>query len=223
MADYKVISVRVREDVWISFKNHVLSKYGQLYGYLGEELTKAMDYYLSHAINAHTQENEHILSKPNKRHIKLLTWLAKNSEYEITHTDIEGFIVENFGVDKRTKRKYLNEFLIKLGFIKQKKALYGKNVIYVVNFERIYNYLKRFLKGEELRKLGIIPEVRAESSEVVSEEKTGRGEVRAFAVERYEAGDSLDEVTEKVSDFGLILTKKAVRNMIRDVRREEYV
>ena len=170
----------------------------------------------------HTQENEHIISKPNKRHIKLLTWLAKNSEFEITHTDIEGFIVENFGVDKRTKRKYLNEFLIKMGFIKQKKALYGKNVIYEVNFEKIYNYLKRFLKEEELQKLGIVPVVRAEPSEV-AEEKVYREEVKAFTVERYEAGDSLDEITEKVADFGIVLSKRAVRNIIKKARREGHV
>lgn len=202
MSKYTVTSVVVDEEIWLSFKNYVLSKYGKLRGYLSEELTRAIDYYLTHAVSAHTHKNEHIISKPNKRYIKLLTWLA--DFMEITHIDIEKFIVENFGVDKRTKRKYIYEFLLRMGFIKQKKALHG-NTIYEVNSEKVRSYLKRFLSEEEFKVLG----------EAGNEKEMAKEEIRAFAVERYRMGDSLDEITEKISDFGLVLSKKAVRNIIR--------
>ncbi|WP_048090638.1 hypothetical protein [Geoglobus acetivorans] len=56
------ISVHVNEDEWMAFKNYVLTKYSYHWKYLGEELSKAIKLYLSQVANAHTQENEHIIS-----------------------------------------------------------------------------------------------------------------------------------------------------------------
>ncbi|AKG91323.1 hypothetical protein GAH_01377 [Geoglobus ahangari] len=50
------ISVHVNEDEWLAFKNYVLSKYGCLWKYLGEELSKAIKLYLSQVADAHTRK-----------------------------------------------------------------------------------------------------------------------------------------------------------------------
>ena len=217
------ISVHIEEEVWQAFKSYVLAKYGCLWRYLGEELSYALEYYLTHATSAHTQEIEHKFSKPNKRHIQLLIWLAQNFKTEVTYSDIESFIIQNIGSDKRTKKKYINDFLVKLGFIEVKKGLYGKNILYKVNYEKIHAFLRKFMKEEELDKLGIAQLSESESEGINSTEnakETYLEEAKAYAVQRYEAGDSLEEIVDKLEDFGLSLTKKSVRNFIRKALRE---
>ena len=49
------ISVHVEGDTCQSFKNYVLSKYGALWKYLGEELSRAMEAYLRDSRPAHTR------------------------------------------------------------------------------------------------------------------------------------------------------------------------
>jgi len=71
------IFVYVDEEVYQAFKDYVFAKYGTLHKYLGNELTKAMAEYLKDSRNAHTQTLQHILSKPNKRHLSLFMWLLK--------------------------------------------------------------------------------------------------------------------------------------------------
>jgi hypothetical protein len=214
MSDYRVVSIRIREEIWQAFKNYVLSKYGQLHGYLGDEVSRALDYYLTHSASAHTQTFEHKLSKPNKRHIKLLTWIAQNYNDEITHIDIEKYVVENFGKDKRTKKSYINEFLIKFGFIRPKKALYGRNVIYEIDAQRIVSFLKRHIDEKEIEQLAVVENKKnGNESSVMQLAKT-------YVVERYEAGDSIDEIRERLEDFGLNFSKQFTRNFVRKALRE---
>jgi|Deesub1362B_J571_1020462.scaffolds.fasta_scaffold01713_9 hypothetical protein len=218
MKDPVKINVQVEREVWLAFKNYVVAKYGQLKGSLGEEVTRALDEYLKDSQPAHTQEFEHKLSKPNKRHIGLLVWLLNNYPHEVLYSDLKNYVMDNYGFDQRTIKKYIHGFLIGEGFLKSKKG-YGRNILFEVKTEWIINYLKKYVPEKDLREKYGLQEIGIEK-EKDQEEKT---ELKSYITDRYEAGDSLDEVTEKVSDFGLILTKKAVRNMIRDVRREEYV
>jgi len=47
MGEETTITVRgVDLDVWKEFQKAIIDKYGNLYGYLGQELTKALDYWL---------------------------------------------------------------------------------------------------------------------------------------------------------------------------------
>jgi hypothetical protein len=62
MVQKEKIHVYVDANVLEKFKEFVFAKYGTLHAYLGEELTKAMEHYLKSVGDAHTQENEHIIS-----------------------------------------------------------------------------------------------------------------------------------------------------------------
>jgi len=208
------LHVYVDDDVLQAFKNYVLAKYGSLHRYLGEEVSRALDYYLTHAASAHTQEFEHKVLKVNKRHVKLLTWIGKGFNHEITYSDIEKYIVENFGIDRRTKKSYIN-FLVRSNFIKPKRALYGKDIIYEVNTRKIYDFLRKYMKEEELRDFAIsIVENKSNGK------SNGKLEAKVYAVERYEMGDSIEEIAQKLEDFGLNFTKQSTRNFLRKTLRE---
>lgn len=218
------ISVHVEEEIWKSFKNYVLSKYGALWKYLGEELSRAIEAYLRDSRPAHTQEFEHMISKPNKKHIKLLVWLLKNYPSEVLYSIVKTYINDNYGIDKRTVKKYLHDFLINGGFVKTLKPIRGNtDQILKVNADRILNYLSKFVPEKELReKYGICREAFKPAEEVKEEEEESEGSIKAYAAERYEVGDSIDEIQQKVADFGLELGKKAIRSIIRKARRESY-
>ncbi|WP_290597910.1 MULTISPECIES: hypothetical protein [unclassified Archaeoglobus] len=222
---YKVqIRVHVDPEIWEAFKNYVFSKYGTLHKYLGDEISRAMKAYLKDSQNAHTQEFEHMISKPNKKHIKLLVWLLKNYPAEVLYSIVKDYIVDNYGIDKRTIKKYLHDFLINGGFLETLKPIRGNtDLILKVNADRILNYLSKFVPEKELReKYGIYREA-FKPTEEVKEEKESKGSIKTYATGRYEAGDSIEEIQDKISDFGLELGKKAIRSMIRKVRRESAV
>lgn len=231
MANYKPITVKVDEEVWFAFKNFVLSKYGQLHGYLGKEVTRALEKYLEEARGSQ-EELEEVISKPNKRHVKLLYWLAEDFPVQVTQIDLENFIVENFGTDKRTRKKYINDFLVRMRFIEVQKAIYGKNVIYRVNLERIVDYLKKFAPKEKIEQLELIlKQVKGKHEETTPKrgvpiesdngiEREPTDEVKEYAVERYEAGDSLDEILNKIEEFGVSTSKKTLRSLIRKELRK---
>ncbi len=219
------ISVHVEEEDWLAFKNYVLSKYGLLRGYLGEELSNAIRKYLKEA--QQNQEGiENIISKPNKKHLKLLYWLVEDFPVQVTQIDLENFVIENFGSDKRTKRKYINDFLVRMRFIEVQKAIYGKNIIYKVNLERIIDYLRKFVPKEKIEQLELIlKRVKERPKGIVIESDNGNGkeptsEIKEFAAERYKMGDSLEEIKDKLEDFGVQISKKVIRSIIRDSLKE---
>lgn len=106
------IHAYVDSDTWEAFKSYVFSKYGTLNKYLGDELTRALESYLKDSRPAHTHEFEHMISKPNKKHFQLLTWLLKNYPSETLYSEVRRYINDNYGIDRRTVKKYLHDFLI---------------------------------------------------------------------------------------------------------------
>ena len=101
-----------------------------------------------------------MISKPNKKHIKLLVWLLKNYPAEVLYSIVKDYIADNYGIDKRTVKKYLHDFLINGGFVKTLKPIRGNtDQILKVNADRILNYLSKFVPEKELReKYGIYRE-----------------------------------------------------------------
>jgi len=225
MAPKVRIQAYVDSDVFEAFKNYIFAKYGTLHKYLGDELTRAIADYLRDSRNAHTQSLQHIISKPNKRHLQLLMWLLKEYPHEALYSEIRRYIYDNYGTDQRTVKKYLHDFLIKGGFVEIKKQLRGnEDHILKVDAERIYRYLTKHISEKELRKNGIFKEVIIPTKEEIIEEKNeNKGTIRAYAAERYEAGDSIQEIQDRLSDFGTDISKRAVRSMLRNARRESYV
>ena len=218
--------------VWVDtsvlerFKEYVFKKYGTLHTYLGEEVTRALEKYLEEARGSQ-EELEEVISKPNKRHVKLLYWLVEDFPVQVTQIDLENFVIENFGSDKRTKRKYINDFLVRMRFIEVQKAIYGKNVIYKVNLERIVDYLKKFVPKNEAERLEqILDKERKghEQGEIVTTPETSETPtttIKEYAVERYEAGDTLEEIKEKLETLtGAQISKKGLRSIIRKRLRE---
>jgi hypothetical protein len=165
-----------------------------------------------------------MVSKPNKKHIKLLVWLLKNYPAEVLYSTVKRYINDNYGIDRRTVKKYLHDFLINGEFVRVLRPLRGNtDLILKVNADRILDYLSKFVPKEELReKYGIYREAFKPIEERKEEEKGSKGSIKAYAAERYEAGDSIDEVQERLADFGLELGKKAIRSIIRKARREGY-
>ncbi len=190
------ICVMVRKNVWEEFKQYVLNTYGSLRGYLGHEVSEALGLYLRSA-HTHTNREKNVFIKNvRKKHLDLLTWIARNFEFEITKSNIMKFIEDNFGIDDRTKRKYF-DFLTDNGFIVYERGRENK-VIYKVNYDRIVAVLRAH-------------GVQIEKQETVSDKVN---ELSIYARQRYEAGDSIEEIRDKLADFG-DFTKKAVRNLIR--------
>ena len=220
--------------VWVDtsvlerFKEYVFKKYGTLHTYLGEEVTRALEKYLEEARGSQ-EELEEVISKPNKRHVKLLYWLAEEFPVQVTQIDLENFIVENFGTDKRTRKKYINDFLVRMRFIEVQKAIYGKNIIYRVYLERIVDYLKKFVPKNEVERLELIlKQVKEregqEGEKIVTTSETTETPtttISEYAVERYEAGDTLDEIKEKLETLtGAQISKKGLRSIIRKELRK---
>lgn len=205
-----LLHVVVDDEVLQAFKNYVLQKYGKLHGVLGQEVTRALDEYLKLSLAAHTNKNvQQILSKPNKRHLALLSHVVTFKE--ITKSDIERYIMKNFGSDKRTRNKYI-QFLLNGRFIRVLKPLYGE-VIYEVDRQRILDFLKQSLNEEEFKALA------AQTEPVIESRDNGdKTAVSQYAAERYQAGDSISEIKEKLEDFGTF-SEQQIRNLIRSAMR----
>ena len=66
MAQKEKIHVYVDSEVAKKFREYVFAKYGTLHSYFGEELTKAMDFYLKHVADAHTRSQAHYFKTEQK-------------------------------------------------------------------------------------------------------------------------------------------------------------
>ncbi|MEM4615900.1 MAG: hypothetical protein QXY19_02725 [Archaeoglobaceae archaeon] len=211
--EFTKVSLYIRKEEIIKLRKYVVAKYGQLKGFLGYELSNAIKHYLDSVEKTQTQENEHIknvVKNPSKKHIQLLIELVKKFTYEVTHFDLESLIEKLFGIDVRTKRKYTS-YLVDSGFLKLEKVLQNKNIIYKVDYKRIYDYLRNYVKLEDLTRIGILPYQEAPEFE----QKMNLTDVKIYARERYEAGDSIEEISDKIEEFGTKISKKEVRNLIR--------
>ena len=156
---------------------------------------------------------------PTRRHIELLKWLGKNYGYQVLLSDILSYIKNYFGIDERTVRKYRN-FLFKEGFLKIAKQL-PNDAICEVNPRKIYEFLKQHVKEEELRNYAVAEALKVQPS---NEIKESRGGIKAYAAERYEAGDSIEEIRDKLEQFtNAVLSKKQVRGLIRSGLRDEFL
>jgi len=203
------IHIKVDDEIWYAFKDYVLQKYGKLHGVLGLEVTRALDEYLKLSLAAHTNKNvQQILSKPNKRHIALLSHVVTFKE--ITKSEIERYIMKNFGSDKRTRNKYI-QFLLNGRFIKVLKPLYGE-VIYEVNRQKALDFLKQTLSEEEFKAIVV-------QTEPVIENRDNGDTNKECVAERYTAGDSISEIREKLEGFGTFSDAK-IRNLIRSAMRK---
>lgn len=157
--EFVKVSLNIRRRSISAAKNRCLELYGSLHGYLGQFISDAIDHYLTCDKTARTQEKEHIdkiIKNRSKRQILLLIAIAKNYCYETTQTELERIIGDICGIDKRTKKKYL-KFLIENEFLEVKQVLQNKNVIYEVNYRRIYNTLRRDFGEEKLREKEFYP------------------------------------------------------------------
>lgn len=137
MSDRVKFGALIREDVLNAFRNLVIEKYGCLKGYFSEEVERALDEY----IRSHNTHIEHIDISLKAKHIRLLKFLE--DRYEVLYSEIRDFIHKNFGVDKRTERKYFNDFLLKYNFVKVRHMLrFGEEYILEVNTSLIKEFLQ---------------------------------------------------------------------------------
>ncbi|RLI76536.1 hypothetical protein DRP05_12805 [Archaeoglobales archaeon] len=176
-------------------------------------MSRALEEYMRHSLEEHTNKFEQQISKLNKRQHSLLLYVLEF--HEIRHSDIEDFIKFKMGlIDKRTINKYF-QFLLENKIIKTKKALYGRDVIYIVDQNRILSILEEYLDNDQLK----AARARIENNR---SEELKKQDIEEYAYERYEAGDSLKEIREKLEDFGEFNEKQVkglLRNAIRRMRQ----
>ena len=139
----KAVNLWIDRNVYEEFKELVFQIHGRLYGVLSDEATKALELWIEqHKDLRKVQAQYKDVPKLNKRQIKLLTFLYDFDE--IQDTDIESFIRENIGIDKRTVKNYM-DFLQRNEFITKDRELRQKNkvtvIIYRVNRKKIQAYL----------------------------------------------------------------------------------
>ncbi len=210
-------------------RTFLINVYGSIYGHLKRFVEEAVREKLEREKQKLQQQNlEELHLKVKKKHVKLLIWLYDLNE--ILSPDLINYIRTHIGIDKRTIKQYL-DFLTNNKFIEEEKLIsYPKRrgefptILYRVNKNRIKAVLSR---------VGIkIPErvetegaKRIRGIEITPEEKrlfelTIR-DVAEYARERYEAGDSLEEIADKLEDLGFNFSKSQIRNFIRSVMRYE--
>lgn len=138
------ISVYVDDTVWENFKRYVLMKYGKVHGALGEELTRALDAYLSVRMgNMHAKNDNHRCMVIPKRFIILLEYIKEFEE--ILDIDLIEFIRNRFGKDKRTLNKYLG-FAEK--FLELRTITNHRRKIYRVKKDKIEEFLGKVREAE---------------------------------------------------------------------------
>jgi hypothetical protein len=118
----KRVTVRgIDPEIWENFKHLILSKYGTYHGFLGVELSKALQLYIdSFAENesTHTQIQDAKTGNYNisKRKQRLLGYIEEELlDYnEISNYDLENLIIKKTGChDRRTIRSYVRLLLAK--------------------------------------------------------------------------------------------------------------
>ena len=210
------------------FKRFVLNKHGKLRGALSEEVTNALKFYLEFH-NKHPYANlQKNLEKPRKKHIRLLLSLYYFDGELITDKILNKFIRDLGVVSKPTIRDYTNFALAFLWeeYVDRRTAT-------------IYYSIRKDLIKEFLEKHGVEVEEKNEEKEVVEtpkevkkprgiviESDNGNGkeptsEISEYAAERYEAGDSLEEIKDKIELLtGSQISKNPLRSLIRKELRE---
>jgi len=202
------------EEVIQQLKKFVIQEYGSLYKYLGLVIIRYIKEGLERDL-ALGRGRQKPLPHATKKHIALLQHILY-FEDEISKNDVEAFVIEKLRcIDKRTIKRYL-QFLLDGRFIKVLKPLYS-NVIYKVDRQRILDFLKRTLDEDEFKTIV--------QSKFVENKDNGNEipliqEAKEYAAERYEAGDSVEEISQKLEDFGLNFTKQSTRNFLRKTLRE---
>ena len=214
-------------------RSFLINVYGSIYGHLKRFVEEAVREKLEREKQKLQQQNlEELHLKVKKKHVKLLIWLYDLDQ--ILSQDLINYIRTHIGIDKRTIKQYL-DFLTNNKFIEEEKLIsYPKRrgefptILYRVNKDRIKAVLSRvgikIPKGIEIER-----EKRIRGIEITPEEKrlfelmdriTIR-DVAEYAKERYEAGDSLEEIADKLEDLGFNFSKSQIRNFIRSVMRYE--
>ena len=210
----------------------LVSVYGSTYGHLRRFVEEAVREKLEREKQKLQQQDEGLHLKVKKKHVKLLIWLYDLDQ--ILSQDLINYIRTHIGIDKRTIKQYL-DFLTSNRFIEGEKLISRPKrrgefpiILYRVNRDRIEAVLSRIgIKIPE--RVETEREKRIKEIEITSEEKrlfelmdriTVR-DVAEYARERYEVGDSLEEIADKLEDLGFNFSKSQIRNFIRSVMRYE--
>ena len=221
------------DELLYELRTFLINVYGSIYGHLRRFVEEAVREKLEREKQKLQQQNlEELHLKVKKKHVKLLIWLYDLNE--ILSPDLINYIRTHIGIDKRTIKQYL-DFLTNNKFIEEEKLIsYPKRrgefptILYRVNKDRIKAVLRsiglKIPKGIEIER-----EKRIRGIEITPEEKrlfelmdriTVR-DVAEYAKERYEAGDSLEEIADKLEDLGFNFSKSQIRNFIRSVMKYE--
>lgn len=235
------ISILVDRDTLENFKNYVLSKYGCLWKYLGEEVSKALEAYLSSQTQTAACKNDMI---PLNDHVsiktmnKLTSILSALLKYQELHNHmLEDIIKQNAGTDNRTIKKYV-KILQENGFIKQysrRVSFEDKDILlafggkmnrdeidekYTIDEieKQLINYFRKIGKPIRYNVIYHVDNNRIQQflqAPASDNPSNAKAEIAQFARDRYEVGDSLDEIKDKLADFGVDASKKAVRALVR--------
>jgi len=232
--DFVVITLKVRKEDYERFKRYVLNKYGKLRGVLGLEASEAFRFYLEYHEKHPIANVKKHLEKPRKKHLKLLYWLYNFKDDIIPDRVIDYYLKTELGiVSKPTLRDYWNFVKAFLWESHVDRSTKPVTVYYEIRKDEIKEFLEKHgvkLDETEFKPQKIIErEKRIRGIEITPEEKrlfelmdriTIR-DVAEYARERYEAGDSLEEIADKLEDLGFNFSKSQIRNFIRSVMRYE--
>lgn len=241
-SDFIVVTLKVKKRAYLKLKRLVLEKYGAWKGYLGLEASRAFEFYYEYNSKHPYANLQRNLEKPRKKHIRLLLSLYYFDGDVITDRVLNKFIRDLGVISKPTIRDYTN---FALAF------LWEEHVDRRTKPVTIYYSIRRDLIKEFLEKHGVeVEDVRerespAETSKDVVKGSSGNGEGRSrrmvrrgvvvesggeevstttvgeYAVERYEVGDTLEEIKEKVEMLaGAQVSKRGLRSIIRKELRK---
>lgn len=209
----------------------LVSVYGSTYGHLRRFVEEAVREKLEREKQKLQQQDEGLHLKVKKKHVKLLVWLYDLDQ--ILSQDLINYIRTHIGIDKRTIKQYL-DFLTSNRFIEGEKLISRPKrrgefpiILYRVNRDRIEAVLSRIRikiperveteREKRIRGIEITPEKR---SFELTDGITVR-DLAEYARERYEVGDSLEEIADKLEGLGFNFSKSQIRNFIRSAMRSE--
>jgi len=235
MAELHVNGISI--ETLIRLKTYTVNTYGKLKGVIGKVVEEAINFYLDYIENKSQpllRVKKH-LEKPRKKHLKLLYWLYNFKDDIIPDRVIDYYLKTELGiVSKPTLRDYWNFVKAFLWESHVDRSTKPVTVYYEIRKDEIKEFLEKHgVKLDETefkpQKIEIEREKRIRGIEITPEEKrlfelmdriTIR-DVAEYAKERYEAGDSLEEIADKLEDLGFNFSKSQIRNFIRSVMRYE--
>ena len=233
----------VDPDVLQEFKRFVLKKHGKLSGALSEEVTKALKFYLEFH-DKHPYANlQRNLEKPRKKHIRLLLSLYYFDGDVITDRVLNKFIRDLGVVSKPTIRDYTNFALAFLWEEHVDRRTKPVTIYYSIRRDLIKEFLEKHgVEVEDVRERESPAETSKDAVEGGREDSEGKSRrmvrrgvivesgseeevstttVGEYAVERYEVGDTLEEIKEKVEMLaGAQVSKRGLRSIIRKELRK---